>query len=85
MAQEWPRGATPRPRRGGCMGPGGPRGATPRSGSGGAAVRRYSSFKESAARLPLDFLDYQMKETKDKVFFKEKSYNKTAANQEALV
>ena len=41
----WPRGATPHPRRGSCMGPGGPRGATPRSRSGGAAVRRYSTSK----------------------------------------
>ena len=35
------RGATPRPRSGGCMGAEGPRGATPRSRSGGVAVRRY--------------------------------------------
>ena len=26
-----------------------------------------------------------MKETKDKIFFKEKSYNKTAANQEVIL
>ena len=39
------RGATPRPRSGGCAGAGGPRGATPPSRSGGAAVRRYSSTK----------------------------------------
>ena len=32
-----PRGATPCPRSGGCVGTGGPRGATPRSRSGGAA------------------------------------------------
>ena len=40
-----PRGATPHPRSGGCMGAGGPRGATPRSRSGGVAVRRYPSSK----------------------------------------
>ena len=44
--QEWrPRGATPCPRSGGCMGAGMPRGATPRSMSRGAAVRRYPSSK----------------------------------------
>ena len=40
-----PRGATPRPRSGGCAGAGGLRGATPRSRSGGAAVRRYPTSK----------------------------------------
>ena len=40
-----PRGATPRPRSGGCAGARGPRGATPRSRSGGAVVRRYPSSK----------------------------------------
>ena len=40
-----PRGATPHPRRSGCMGAKGPRGATPRSRSRGAAMRRYSSSK----------------------------------------
>ena len=40
-----PRGATPRPRSGGCMGAGGPRGATPCSRSGGAAVRKYPASK----------------------------------------
>ena len=44
-AQEQPRGATPRPRSGGCVGVGGPRGAIPRSRSGGAAVRGYASSK----------------------------------------
>ena len=39
------RGATPRPRSGGCAGAGGPRGATPSSRSGGAAVRRYPLSK----------------------------------------
>ena len=33
----WSRGATPRPRSGGCLGAGGPRGATPCSRSGGVA------------------------------------------------
>ena len=40
-----PRGATPNPRSGSCVGTGGPRGATPRSRSGGAAVRRYPLSK----------------------------------------
>ena len=40
-----PRGATPSPRSGGCVGAGGPRGATPCSRSGGMAVRRYPSYK----------------------------------------
>ena len=40
---QWPGGATPRPRSGGCVGAGGPRGAIPRSRSGGAAVKRYPS------------------------------------------
>ena len=40
-----PRGAIPRPKRGGCVGTGGPRGSTPCSRSGRAAVRRYPSFK----------------------------------------
>ena len=40
--QGWrPGGATPFPRRGGCMGRGGPRRAIPRSRSEGAAMRRY--------------------------------------------
>ena len=39
------RGATPRPRGGGCTSAGELRGATPRSRSGGAAVRRYPSSK----------------------------------------
>ena len=44
--QGWrPKGASPRPRSGGCADAGGPRGATPRSSSGGAAVRRYASSK----------------------------------------
>ena len=43
--QEQPRGATPHPRSGGCVGVGGPRGAIPRSKSGGVAVRGYSSSK----------------------------------------
>ena len=38
--QEWPRGVTPRPRSGNCVGAGGPTGTTPRSRSGGTAVRR---------------------------------------------
>ena len=41
----WQRGATPRPRSGGCTDAGGLRGATPYSRSGGAAVRRYPSSK----------------------------------------
>ena len=57
IAQEQPRGPTPRPTpgaaagrsyptsSGGCAGAGGPRGAIPRSRSGGAAVRRYPSSK----------------------------------------
>ena len=40
-----PRGATPYPRSGGCVGAGGPRGATPHSRSGGAALRRHPSSK----------------------------------------
>ena len=40
-----PRGATSRPRSGGCTGTGGLRGATPCSRSGGAAVKRYPSSK----------------------------------------
>ena len=57
-AQEWLRGATPRPRSGAAAernyptskeqrlsGRKGPRGATPCSRSGGAAVRRYPSSK----------------------------------------
>ena len=43
--EAWPRGATPRPRSGGCASSGGPRGATPRSRSGGVAMRRYPSSK----------------------------------------
>ena len=44
--QGWrPRGATPHPRSGGCMGAGGPREATTCSRSGGAVVRRYPSSK----------------------------------------
>ena len=43
--EAWPRGATPRPRSGGCTGSGGQRGATPCSRSGGAAMRRYPSLK----------------------------------------
>ena len=35
-----PRGATPHPRSGGCVGAGGPRGATPHSRSGGATCSR---------------------------------------------
>ena len=45
LVGQWPRGATPCPRSGGCVGIGGPRGSTPRSRSGGAAVRRYPSSK----------------------------------------
>ena len=40
-----PRGASPPPRSGCCVGAGRPRGATPRSRSGGAAVRRSPSSK----------------------------------------
>ena len=38
-----PRGATPRPRSGGCAGAGGPRRATPRSRSGGATLSKVRS------------------------------------------
>ena len=48
-----PRGATPRPRSGGCAGAGGPRGATLRSRSGGAAVRRYLSSKVRSSSCTL--------------------------------
>ena len=48
-----PRGATPGPRSGGCVGLGGPRGATPRSRSGEAVVRRYSSFKVRSSSCTL--------------------------------
>ena len=41
----WTGGATPRPRRGGCVGAGGPRGAIPCSRLGGVVVRRYHSSK----------------------------------------
>ena len=41
----WMRGATPRPRSGGCAGTGGPKRATPRPKSGGAAVSRYPLSK----------------------------------------
>ena len=40
---QWPRGATPRSRSGGCVGAGGPRGATPRSRSGGATLSKIRS------------------------------------------
>ena len=49
----WPRGATPYPRSGGCVGTEGPRGATPRSRSGGAVVRRYPSSKVRSSSCTL--------------------------------
>ena len=56
------RGATPRPRSGGCAGgAGGPRGATPRSRSGGAAVRRYPSSKVRSSGCAL--LEQPLKDT----------------------
>ena len=48
-----PRGATPCPRSGGCVGTGGLRGATPRSRSGGAAVRRYPWSKARSSGYTL--------------------------------
>ena len=45
LTEAWPRGATPHPRSGACMGTGGLRGATTHSRSGGAAMRRYLSSK----------------------------------------
>ena len=48
-----PRGATPRPRSGGCGGTGGPIGATPRSMSGGVAVRRWPSSKVRSSSCTL--------------------------------
>ena len=48
-----PRGATPRPKSGGCAGAGGPREATPHSRSGGAALRRYHSSKVRSSSCAL--------------------------------
>ena len=48
-----PRGATTRPRSGGCAAAGRPRGATPRSRSGGVAVRKYPSSKARSSSCTL--------------------------------
>ena len=48
-----PRGATPRPRSGGCAGARGLRGATPHSRSGGVGVRRYLSSEVRSSGFTL--------------------------------
>ena len=40
---QWPEGANPRPRSGGCTGAGGPRGATPPSRLGGVTSSKVRS------------------------------------------